>query len=91
MAQTGYEEPKTGSPELPPRESTDRARQGQHIKGMIWVLIVGTVLLSVAYMIMLALQAEPVTPDGKVIENAAPTPGPSGPAPATPETAESPS
>jgi len=39
---------------------------------------------------MLALQAKPVTADNRIVEDVAPTPGPGGPAPAIPETAQSP-
>lgn len=63
-----------------PREE---ARQGQNIRGMITVLVVGVVLVAVAYAIMLAIQSTPVTPDG-VEQNAAP-------AIESPETAQSPS
>lgn len=35
MAQAGWERPQTGSPELPPKVSTERARRGWNIKGAI--------------------------------------------------------
>jgi hypothetical protein len=63
-----------------PREE---ARQGQNVRGMTTVLVVGVVLLAIAYAIMLAFQSTPVTPDG-VEQNAAP-------AIESPETAQSPS
>lgn len=62
----------------------EKARQGQNVKGMIWVLIVCIALVVLAYTVMLALSAQPVSPDNRSI----------GPAPlaATPsqETAQSP-
>ncbi|MFT3722471.1 MAG: hypothetical protein QM773_02705 [Hyphomonadaceae bacterium] len=81
MAQTGFERPQTGSSELPPKVSAERARQGQNIKGMVWVLLISIGLVVAAYMVMLALQQKPVTPDNKPAEATAP---------ATPETAQSP-
>lgn len=64
MAQTGYEN------RTPDRVSTDesgaklsgqRARQGQNIKGMLAVLVVGILLVALAYSVMLALQAQPAS------------------------------
>lgn len=74
MARVGFDET---DPNQPPTTniSTQRARQGQNVKGMIWVLVVSIGLVVAAYAVMLALQAEPVTP------------GRGGPVPATPETA----
>ena len=46
---------------------------------------------AVEYAVMLSLSAEPVTVDNRAVEDVAPTPGPTGPAPTTPETAQSPS
>lgn len=63
-----------------PREE---ARQGQNIKGMMFVLGVGIALLVLAYAVMLALEATPVTPGGEE-QNAAP-------ASSAEETAQSPS
>lgn len=40
----------------------EMARQGQEVKGMIWVLIVGIALVVLAYTVMLALSAQPVAP-----------------------------
>jgi hypothetical protein len=88
--------PRVGFDETDPNQpatkniSSQRARQGQNVKGMIWVLVISIGLLVAAYAVMLALQAEPVTPDNRAVEDIAPTPGPGGPAPATPETAQSP-
>lgn len=90
MAQPGYDRPYG---DAAPKVSGQRARQGQNVKGMIWVLILGIVLVVAAYAIMLALQAKPVTPGNELAAPAAesaPTPGPAGPAPVTPETAQSP-
>ena len=75
----------------PARRLVQQARQGQNVKGMIWVLVISIVLVVAAYAVMLALQAEPVTPGNRAVEDIAPTPGPSGPAPVMPETAQSPS
>ena len=72
-------------------DAVQQARQGQNVKGMIWVLVISIVLVVAAYAVMLALQAEPVTPGNRAVEDIAPTPGPSGPAPVIPETAQSPS
>lgn len=88
MAQSGYDGPKTGSPDAPPKLSVERARQGQNIKGMIWVLVISLGLVVAAYMVMLALQQQPVTPDGKPADTMAGAPA--DPA-ARQETAKSPS
>jgi len=92
MAQTGYDRPQAG--DTAPKISAEKARQGQNIKGMIWVLVISLVLVVGAYMVMLALQAEPLAVDGRAADDpaalTAPTPGPEGPAPITPETAQSP-
>jgi hypothetical protein len=63
MAQTGYDrvqpaEDGDSNAKLPAQE----ARQGQNIKGMIWVLVIGTLLVVAAYAVMLAMQSDPVTP-----------------------------
>lgn len=91
MAQPGFDRPETGSPDMPPKASVERARQGENIKGMMWVLVIGIGLIAVAFMILLALQHSPVTPDNKPAEINALTTSPGGPAPATLETAQSPS
>jgi hypothetical protein len=57
MAQPGYEVESTQ--EHGAKISGQRARQGQNIKGMLAVLVVGVLLVSIAYGIMLALRAEP--------------------------------
>lgn len=90
MAQPGFDETDPNQPatkNIPIQE----ARQGQNVKGMIWVLVISIVLIVSAYAVMLALQAQPVTPDNRAVGDVAPTPGPSGPAPVMPETAQSPS
>jgi len=89
MAQPGYERPQPGDPTHD--ISAQDARQGRNVKGMIWVLVAGIVLVVAAFAIMLAIQAEPVTIDNRAVQDVVPTPGPNGPAPATPETAQSPS
>lgn len=83
MAQTGYDRPQAG--DSAPKISAEKARQGQNIKGMIWVLGISLVLVVVAYMVMLSLQAEPVALDGRAADDPAAVT-----APATPETAQSP-
>ena len=90
MAQSGFDET---DPNQPPTKNipVQQARQGQNVKGMIWVLVISIVLVVAAYAVMLALQAEPVTPGNRAVEDIAPTPGPTGPAPVIPETAQSPS
>lgn len=49
--------------------TTNEVRQGRNIRGMIWVLVIGIALVVVTYMIMLAVVAEPVTPDGRALES----------------------
>ena len=61
----------------------EKARQGQQVKGMMWVLIVGIALVVLAFTVMLALSAKTVAPDNPAIE-------PQGSAPTTQETAQSP-
>ena len=61
---TGYDTPKpqpgrTPGGDAAPKISGERARQGQNIKGMLLVLIVGVALVVIAYAVMLALQHEP--------------------------------
>lgn len=60
------------SPQGPPtgpslRPTGEKARQGQNIRGMLGVLIVGTLLVILAFGVMLALRSEPpsVTNSGK--------------------------
>ncbi len=48
--------------------TTNEVRQGRNIRGMIWVLVIGIALVVAAYMIMLAVVAQPVTPDGRALE-----------------------
>jgi hypothetical protein len=59
MAQPGYETEELQPGDSNAKLSAQRARQGQNIKGMIWVLIIGVALVVIAYTVMLALQAEP--------------------------------
>jgi len=89
MAQTGYDRPQPGDPTHD--ISVQDARQGRNVTGMIWVLVIGIALVVAAYAVMLSLSAEPVTVDNRAVEDVAPTPGPTGPAPTTQETAQSPS
>jgi hypothetical protein len=91
MVETRYQQTPEG--DAAPKMSTDRARQGQNIKGMIWVLVGGIALVVIAYTIMIALSAEPVTPDNRQVEDiGVTTPGPlSLPEGAPAETPQSPS
>lgn len=89
MVQLGYDRPQPGDPTH--NISVQEARQGRNVKGMIWVLVAGIVLVVAAYAVMLALQAEQVTPGNRAVEDIAPTPGPNGPTTTNPETAQSPS
>ena len=61
----------------------EKARQGQQVKGVMWVLIVGIALVVLAFTVMLALSAKTVAPDNGATE-------PQGSAPVTQETAQSP-
>lgn len=61
----------------------EKARQGQNVKGMIWVLIVGIALVVLAYTVMLALSAQQVSPDNRALT-------PAAAASTTSETAQSP-
>lgn len=61
MALTETERLQSSDAPQPPGAKTtgQRARQGQNIKGMLAVLVVGILLVVVAYAIMLALSSEP--------------------------------
>ncbi len=62
MAQSGYENRPEDRPvpgDAAPKNSGQRARQGQNIRGMLLVLVIGIALVGIAYAVMLALQAEP--------------------------------
>lgn len=64
MAQPGYENRPEGGPvpgDAAPKVSGQRARQGQNIKGMLLVLVLGILLVAIAYAVMLALQAQPTS------------------------------
>lgn len=64
MVQTGYEQRPEDRPvagDAAPKTSGQRARQGQNIKGMLVVLVLGIALVGIAYAAMLALQAEPAS------------------------------
>ncbi len=80
MAQSGYDPAQEG--ETGEKVTGQEARQGQNVVGMVRVLVIATVVVVVAFGIMLALQNEPVTP--------ANTPGDAAPA-STEETVQSPS
>ncbi|MEP7209691.1 MAG: hypothetical protein ABI740_02540 [Alphaproteobacteria bacterium] len=69
MAQSHIDEVSPqGAPTGPSlRPTGEKARQGQNIRGMLGVLIVGTLLVVLAFGVMLALRSEPysVTNSGK--------------------------
>lgn len=63
------------------RMSTNEVRQGQSIKGMIWVLVIGIAAVVIGFIVMLAFSAQPVTVDNQpappayeTLDVAAPTP-----------------
>lgn len=97
MAQSGYENRPADRPvpgDAAPKVSGERARQGQNIKGMLFVLMLGIALVGIAYAVMLALQAEPasVVNESRIeaaTKNKGLSPGESQKQ-ATPETAPSP-
>ncbi len=89
MPQVGFDETDPNQPATK-NISVQRARQGQNVKGMIWVLVVSVVLVVAAFAVMLALQNEPVTPGNQAVEDIAPTAGPGGPGAVTPETTQPP-
>ena len=70
--------------------SGQSARQGQNIKGMVLVLVIGTALVAGAFAIMLSLQAEPSSVVNESRVEAASTAPVEQPPPANPETAGSP-
>ena len=59
MAQPGFDQDRPQPGDAAAKISGQRARQGQNIKGMIWVLVIGVLLVAVAFGVMLALQNEP--------------------------------
>ena len=70
MTRVGFDETDPDQPTTK-NISAQRARQGQNVKGMIWVLVVSIVLVVAAYVVMLSLQAEPVTPGNRAVEDIA--------------------
>ncbi len=89
MARAGFDETDPNQPATK-NISVQRARQGQNVKGMIWVLVISIGLVVAAYAVMLSLQAQPVTPGDRAVEDVAPAVGSAAPQ-ASPETAQSPS
>ena len=68
MAQAKYDPTKPSTPGGPSlRPTAEKARQGQNINGMVAVLVAGTLLVTAAFAIMLALRSQPasVTNAGK--------------------------
>jgi hypothetical protein len=94
MAQSGFEDRPAEPPasgDAAAKISGQRARQGQNIKGMLVVLVVGIVLVAAAYGVMLALQAEPASvTDASRDEAAASAPVQQPPPEGQQETASSP-
>lgn len=87
MAESRYTPSNTG--DAAAKLGPEKARQGENVKGMIWVLIVGIALVVLAYTVMLALSAQPTTPDNLPAATQS-TLAPLTPPAATPETAQSP-
>ena len=75
MAKSRYDEVSPqGAPTGPSiRPTGEAARQGQNIRGMVAVLIVGTLLVAIAFGVMLTFYVEPasVTNSGKAAAAAA--------------------
>ena len=90
MARVGFDETDPDQPATR-NISAQSARQGQNVKGMIWVLLISIGLVVAAYAVMLSLQAEPVTPGNRAVQDIAPAVESAAPAQVTPETAQSPS
>lgn len=92
MAQSGYEDQPAGPVpgDAAPKISGQRARQGQNIKGMLLVLVIGTLLVAGAYAVMLALQAEPSAVVNESRNESAATVQDQPPPSTPPETAGSP-
>jgi hypothetical protein len=69
MAEPRYDDVSPqGAPTGPSMRPTgEKARQGQNIRGMVAVLIVGTLLVAIAFGVMLTLRNEPssVTNSGR--------------------------
>lgn len=65
MAQSGYR--PTQDEEIPKNMPVERARQGQNIKGMIWVLGLGIASVVAAYFVMLTLSAQSAPPDDRPV------------------------
>lgn len=63
MAQTRYEQTPEG--DAAPQMSGQRARQGQNVSGMVWVLILGTAFVVLAYTVMITLNSQPVNPENR--------------------------
>jgi hypothetical protein len=92
MAQ-GFEDSPSDAPvpgDSAAKISGQRARQGQNIKGMVLVLVIGTLLVAGAFAIMLSLQAEPSSVVNESRVEAATSAPVQQPLPANPETAGSP-
>lgn len=76
MGQYGYDRPEQTTPmqagDAAPKTSGQRARQGQNIKGMLWVLGLGIGLVVIAYAVMLSLTAPTASEEQIAAERAAP-------------------
>jgi hypothetical protein len=77
MAQQGYDKPTQQPGSLQPGDAApkttgQRARQGQNIKGMLWVLGIGIGLVVIAYAVMLAISAPTAAERQEAADMAAP-------------------
>ena len=90
MAQSGIEDRPVVPDDVGAKLSGQNARQGQNIKGMLAVLVVGTLLVAGAFAAMLALQAQPSSVVTESRDAAAANTSTLQAPPAAPETAASP-
>lgn len=90
MAQPGFEDRPVVPDDVGAKLSGQSARQGQNIKGMLAVLVVGTLLVAGAFAAMLALQAKPSSVVNESRDAAAVSTSSQQPPPRAPETAGSP-
>ena len=72
MARPGIETPRDSLTDTTPgsKVTPEKARQGQNVKGMLAVLVIGVLLVSGAYAVMLALQPQPSAVTEQSRENA---------------------
>lgn len=72
MAQPGFETPRDSINDTTPgrKVGPEKARQGQNVKGMVAVLVIGVLLVSGAYAVMLAMQPQTAAVTEESRENA---------------------